>query len=65
MGGWPELTGSEEKPPNISVNQHSWSLLAEELRSFSLERLTDVQLPTSQNPVCMEPLLDKRHRPLV
>lgn len=48
MGGWPELTGSEEKPPNISVKQHSWSLLAEQLRSFSLEKLTYVQLPTSE-----------------
>lgn len=47
---WPEFTGTEEKPPSISANQHSWSLLAEELRGLSLEKAVGGELPTSWEP---------------
>lgn len=49
MRGWPELTGTEEKPPPwVSGSQRSWSRLAERRRGCCVEKATCGPLPISQ-----------------
>lgn len=49
MRGWPELMGTEEKPPPwVSGSQRSWSRLVEGRRGHCLEKATCGPLPISQ-----------------